>query len=260
MTKILVIEDEPGIRGNILDLLDAEGFIVSGAENGRQGLRVIREGQIPDLIICDVMMPEVDGYGVLAELRKDPATSAIPFIFLTAKADRSDLRHGMELGADDFITKPFTRDDLLKAISSRLTRAQAVRENAETEFDQMYQPVNEVHLQGFLVEPARLFVSRSGQPRIASRVEVWIDDEHLPPKKPAGVDYFSVVAFGTQFVPLLTQLTDDREVSLSGRLRSRDVNIDGRRVVTEIVAREIVPLKTRWEAVLDRRGQHESTD
>jgi single-stranded DNA-binding protein len=121
----------------------------------------------------------------------------------------------------------------------------------------MHQPVNEVRLQGFLVEPARLFVSRSGQPRIAFRVEVWIDDPLLPPKKPAGVDYFSVVAFGTQFVPLLAQLTEDREVLLSGRLRSRDVDIDGRRVVTEIVAREIVSLKTRWEAVLDRRCQHE---
>jgi hypothetical protein len=93
----------------------------------------------------------------------------------------------------------------------------------------MYQPIHEVRLQGFLIEPARLFVSRSGQPRIAFRVEIWIDDEHLPPKKPATVDYFPVVAFGTQFVPLLAQLTDDREVSLSGRLRSRDVDIDGRR-------------------------------
>jgi single-stranded DNA-binding protein len=122
----------------------------------------------------------------------------------------------------------------------------------------MHQPVNEVRLQGFLVEAARLFVSRSGQPRIAFRVEVWIDDEKLPPKKPAGVDYFSVVAFGNQFVSLLLQLTDDREVSLAGRLRSRDVDVDGRRVVTEIVAREIIPMQTRWEAVRDRRVQHES--
>jgi two-component system, sensor histidine kinase and response regulator len=144
MTKVLVIEDEAGIRNNILDLLDVEGFTASGAENGLQGLRVIREGQLPDLIICDVMMPELDGYGVLTELRKDPATSAIPFIFLTAKAERSDLRHGMELGADDFITKPFTRHELLQAISSRLMRSQAVRENVETEFDVLKQQIGTV--------------------------------------------------------------------------------------------------------------------
>ncbi|HZY43918.1 MAG TPA: response regulator [Anaerolineae bacterium] len=137
MSKVLVIEDEADIRRNILDLLEVEGFAASSAENGLHGLRVIRAGQIPDLILCDIMMPEMDGYGVLEELRKDLATSAIPFIFLTAKADRSDLRHGMELGADDFITKPFTRDELLKAISSRLMRAHAVRESTEAEFDQL---------------------------------------------------------------------------------------------------------------------------
>jgi two-component system, sensor histidine kinase and response regulator len=141
MTKILVIEDAPSIRGNILDLLDAEGFTTSGAENGVKGLQLIREGQLPALIICDIMMPELDGYGVLEELRKDPATSAIPFIFLTAKADRSDLRRGMELGADDFMTKPFTREELLKAISSRLTRAQAVRVSTEAGFEQLKQQI-----------------------------------------------------------------------------------------------------------------------
>ncbi len=96
----------------------------------------------------------------------------------------------------------------------------------------MHQPVNEVRLQGFLIESARLFISRSGQPRIAFRMEVWIDDENLPPKQPAGVDYFSVVAFGARFVLFLTQLNDDREIALVGRLRSRAVDIDGRRVVT----------------------------
>ena len=90
----------------------------------------------------------------------------------------------------------------------------------------MYQPINQVRLRGFLTEPARLFVSRSGQPRIAFRMEVWIDDENLPPKKPAGVDYFSVVAFGTDFVNLLPQLGMEREVTLTGRLRSRDMDTD----------------------------------
>ncbi len=119
----------------------------------------------------------------------------------------------------------------------------------------MHQPLNQVHLRGFLTEPARLFVSRSGQPRITFRLEVWIDDADLPPKKPAGVDYFSVVAFGAQFVSLLAQLATDREVALSGRLRSRDVDVDVRRVVTEIVAKEITFHGTRADALRDLRTQ-----
>ena len=120
----------------------------------------------------------------------------------------------------------------------------------------MYQPINQVRLRGFLTESARLFVSRSGQPRITFRMEVWIDDENLPPKKPADVDYFSVVAFGTGFVNLLPQLGLEREVTLAGRLRSRDVDTDGHRVVTEIVAHEIVPLKTRTDAVHEKEYSH----
>jgi hypothetical protein len=120
----------------------------------------------------------------------------------------------------------------------------------------MYQPINQVRLRGFLTEPARLFVSRSGQPRITFRLEVWIDDENLPPKKPAGVDYFSVVAFGTDFIDLLPQLGLEREVTLAGRLRSRDIDTDGRRVVTEIVAHEIVPLKMRADALCEKGRSH----
>jgi single-stranded DNA-binding protein len=120
----------------------------------------------------------------------------------------------------------------------------------------MYQPINQVRLRGFLTESARLFVSRSGQPRIAFRMEVWIDDENLPPKKPAGVDYFSVVAFGTEFVNLLPQLAPEREIALAGRLRSRDIDAAGRRVVTEIVAHEIVPLKTRADALGEKERSH----
>jgi len=119
----------------------------------------------------------------------------------------------------------------------------------------MHQPLNQVRLRGFLTEPARLFVSRSGQPRITFRLEVWIDDADLPPKKPAGVDYFSVVAFGEQFVPLVVQLVTDREVTLAGRLRSRDVDVDVRRVVTEIVAKEIAFHGTRADALRDRLTQ-----
>jgi hypothetical protein len=89
-------------------------------------------------------------------------------------------------------------------------------------------------------------------------MEVWIDDENLPPKKPAGVDYFSEAAFGAQFISLLPQLAMDREVTLAGWMRSRDVDTDGRRVVTEIVAHEIVPLKTRADALREKGRSHAS--
>jgi single-stranded DNA-binding protein len=116
----------------------------------------------------------------------------------------------------------------------------------------MHQPINQVRLRGFLTEPARLFVSRSGQPRLTFRLEVWIDDQSLPPKKPAGVDYFSVVAFGSQFVGLATDLVRGREVSVAGRLRSRDLDTATQQVVTEVVAQEITVLETRAQAQRER--------
>ncbi len=119
----------------------------------------------------------------------------------------------------------------------------------------MHQPINQVRLRGFLTEPARLFVSRSGQPRLTFRFEVWIDDQSLPPKKPAGVDYFSVVAFGSQFVELAPELVRGREVTVSGCLRSRDLDTAAQQVVTEVVAREIVVLETRTQALRERSLQ-----
>jgi CheY-like chemotaxis protein len=121
MQKILVIEDEESIRTNILELLEAEGFSGISAENGSIGLQLAQE-QRPDLIICDVMMPELDGYTVLAILRQDPATAMIPFVFLTARSDAADLRKGMELGANDYLTKPCTPTELLQAISTQLKK------------------------------------------------------------------------------------------------------------------------------------------
>lgn len=121
MYKILVIEDERVIRNNLLKLLSAEGFQSIGAENGNHGLQLAQSEQ-PDLIICDILMPALDGYGVLKALQQNPKTASIPFIFLTAKADRSEWRQGMNLGADDYLTKPFTRSELLAAITSRLQK------------------------------------------------------------------------------------------------------------------------------------------
>jgi EAL domain-containing protein (putative c-di-GMP-specific phosphodiesterase class I)/CheY-like chemotaxis protein len=131
MKKILVIEDEQIIRENILKLLKAEGFDVTGAENGAQGLNAA-VSNLPDVIICDVMMPELDGYGVLMALRSNPVTATMPFVFLTGKAERSEMRQGMELGADDYLTKPFTKAELVGAISSRLKKQEAVAEQYNT--------------------------------------------------------------------------------------------------------------------------------
>ena len=123
MKKILVIEDEPEMRRNLLTILKFEKFEPLGAENGRIGLDLARTEK-PDLILCDVMMPELDGYGVLQGLRENPETVALPFIFLTAKGEKVDQRCGMSLGADDYLTKPVPRADLLNAISARLLRAE----------------------------------------------------------------------------------------------------------------------------------------
>jgi signal transduction histidine kinase len=135
MAKILVIEDETAILNNILEMLELEGFEVIGADNGLAGVRRAREHH-PDLVICDITMPELDGYEVLVLLRSDPATVTIPFIFLTARADRPFMRHGMELGADDYLTKPFTLGELRSAVISRLERHQAIMDATHKDLDQ----------------------------------------------------------------------------------------------------------------------------
>ncbi|MBA2748061.1 MAG: response regulator, partial [Tatlockia sp.] len=134
MKKVLVIEDESAVRANILELLEAEDFEAVGAENGFIGAMWAQEN-LPDLIICDVMMPEVDGYEVLSALRQVPETAAIPFIFLTAMVDKADIRQGMDLGADDYLTKPFTRAELLGAMASRLNKQEVVMKHYQTERD-----------------------------------------------------------------------------------------------------------------------------
>lgn len=132
MTKILVIEDEDLIRDNIVELLESEDFEVFNAEDGKIGVQLASQHQ-PDLILCDVMMPELDGYGVLLKLQENPLTATIPFIFLTAKADLGDLRKGMQLGADDYLTKPCTATELLKAIVIRLEKHTILKDRYTSE-------------------------------------------------------------------------------------------------------------------------------
>ena len=129
MKKILVIEDEPEMRRNITTLLRFKKYDPIAAENGRLGVEMARREK-PDLILCDVMMPELDGYAVLRTLQADSKLALIPFIFLTAKGEKDDLRSGMNLGADDYLTKPVANNDLVQAIEARLSRSsqQAKRE------------------------------------------------------------------------------------------------------------------------------------
>lgn len=121
MKKILVIEDNLCVRNLFLAFIKAEGFSPIGAENGIIGLRRVQE-DLPDLIICDIIMPKLDGYSVLKTLRRDPANAIIPFIFVSARTTRNDIRKGMELGADDYLTKPCTSKELLAAIATQLEK------------------------------------------------------------------------------------------------------------------------------------------
>src|ERR1700749_2614706 len=122
--KVLILEDNNDIRENIVEILELANYSVFAAYNGKTGVDLAIK-HTPDIILCDIMMPELDGYGVLYMLNKNPATAAIPFIFLTAKAERLDLRKGMEMGADDYLTKPFDDIELLNAVESRLKKKEA---------------------------------------------------------------------------------------------------------------------------------------
>lgn len=126
MNTILVIDDHTEIRENIAEILMLAGYKTLTAENGKKGVELAIKEK-PSLIVCDVMMPELDGYGVLHLLRKNSETENIPFIFLTAKSERSDFRKGMEMGADDFITKPFDDIELLNAIEMRLKKYEVLQ-------------------------------------------------------------------------------------------------------------------------------------
>src|SRR5215831_8040256 len=134
MKKILVIEDEPEMRRNMITLLRYKHYEPIAAENGRVGVETARR-ETPDLILCDIMMPELDGYGVLRMLQADAKLAPIPFIFLTAKGEMDDLRSGMNLGADDYLIKPVGNKDLVDTIEARLQRsAQKTRREFNPDF------------------------------------------------------------------------------------------------------------------------------
>jgi CheY-like chemotaxis protein len=130
MKKILLIEDDVVLRENTSELLELSNYYVVNAPNGKKGVEVAKE-ILPDIIVCDIMMPEIDGYGVLKALNQNKSTQHIPFIFLSAKTERKDVRRGMDLGADDYITKPFSEDELISAIESRLAKASILKDSRE---------------------------------------------------------------------------------------------------------------------------------
>jgi two-component system, OmpR family, alkaline phosphatase synthesis response regulator PhoP len=135
MAQILVIEDELAVRENIVDLLEAENYKVVATENGFIGLIWASE-HLPDLIISDVMMPEIDGHDILRALRQNPITATIPFIFLTALSDKNDIRSGMDLGADDYLTKPYARAELLNATASRIEKSKLISQSKPINFQE----------------------------------------------------------------------------------------------------------------------------
>lgn len=159
MKKILVIEDTQNVRENICEILESENYEVFAAENGQSGVEMSKSIQ-PDLVLCDIMMPGMDGYEVLTEMRKELVTSTVPFVFLTAKNTRENQRLGMELGADDYITKPFTVEDLLNSVSSRLKRAVEFKEESEKKLNDLTKnlgaPITQV-----IAEPLRAILGFS---------------------------------------------------------------------------------------------------
>lgn len=149
MKTILVIDDNNDLRENTAEILDLAGYKTLTAENGKRGVEVATREK-PDVIVCDIMMPELDGYGVLHLLRKNADTQNIPFIFLTAKTERSDFRKGMEMGADDYVTKPFEDIELLNAIEVRLKKAEVLQQNYASTPQGLSQFVKDVKDSGLL--------------------------------------------------------------------------------------------------------------
>lgn len=147
MQKILVIEDNNEVRENIAEIIRLAGHEVITAENGKMGAEIALSEK-PDLVVCDIMMPVLDGYGVLHLLNKHEETAGIPFIFLTAKSERSDFRKGMEMGADDYITKPFDGIELLNAVESRLKKVENLRRNFENSPDGLKDLIQSVNQSG----------------------------------------------------------------------------------------------------------------
>ncbi len=194
--KIALIEDNHDMRENIEEILELADYDVVTAENGKKGVSLIKQ-ELPDLILCDIMMPELDGYGVLYMISRDPKTAAIPFIFLTAKSEKEDFRKGMNLGADDYLTKPFDDRQLLDAVERRLKRI----EQFSGEFDR-----SESGLNSFLEQVDGIeLLTREKRTKKFKKKDVLFYEEDYP-------NYLYFV--------------------ISGKIKTTKMNIDGKDFVT----------------------------
>lgn len=144
MKKILIIEDSESIGKSLEELMQLNGFVTEVASNGKEGIEMAA-AFMPHLIICDIMMPEMNGHEVLEAVRKNPDLSNTPFIFLTAKATSKDLREGMNLGADDYLTKPFKAKNLFRAVEARLERHRKNKEEVLRKTEELIHFVNNAH-------------------------------------------------------------------------------------------------------------------
>lgn len=160
MSTILLIEDNKDVRENTAEILELSGYTVHTAPNGKVGVDMASKTN-PDLIICDIMMPELDGYGVLHLLNKNPETASIPFIFLTAKTERSDFRKGMDMGADDYISKPFDDIELLSAVETRIKKSNLLKTDLPQDVVGIKHLLLEVSKPNHVSESAESFESKS---------------------------------------------------------------------------------------------------
>ena len=158
MKKVLLIEDDTVLRENTAELLELSDYEVIMAPNGKIGIDKAKK-YIPDIIICDIMMPEMDGYGVLKTLAQNRKTKYIPFIFLSAKTERQDIRKGMNLGADDYITKPFSEDELISAIESRLAKASILKDEREKRQNRVEDDEDEIRT----LDDLKVFLAKNGE-------------------------------------------------------------------------------------------------
>lgn len=167
MKKVLLIEDDHILRDNTAEILELEKYKVLKASDGIEGVAIAKK-ELPDIIVCDIMMPKLDGYGVLENLSKTEQTKYIPFIFLSAKTERKDVRKGMNLGADDYITKPFEEDELITAIESRLAKTQILKEKRTGTFEKTYVKQDEQmksldELKEFIMDNKKIKSFKSGE-------------------------------------------------------------------------------------------------
>jgi two-component system sensor histidine kinase/response regulator len=212
METILVIEDDEQIRTEVMEWLQFEGYEVVGAANGLQGLERAAQHR-PDLILCDIIMPEMDGHRVLLEVRSDPDLNRIPFIYLTARADRESMRNGMNLGADDYITKPFTLDEVMGAINSRFERQAASANKMQKELDYMEAELDEMREKNLLTSQLTAMYShdfRTPLAAILSSIELMrtYEDRLSPERRRTHLDRMA----GS--VNQLLQMLDDMLLSL----------------------------------------------